>query len=772
MLFGKLSPDSRKVLAVAAAESQAMNHLYIGTEHLFIGLCESDNGLILKAFERLDIDPLIRREIRARVGRGNGSAWGDEVIFTPRAYNVSKIAEQIALKHSSPNVEPIHILLAVLMAGDGVAVRLLRQKGIETDNTVRSLTEMLSGSKETETSHPAHSSTPLLDAVGRDITELARQNRIGPIIGRKQEIKKLARILTLKRKSNPLLLGEAGTGKTALVEGLALRLIRDDIPKELKGLRIIEVSLTALVAGAIFRGEFEARILRMIEEAASNRDVVLFIDEIHMLIGAGGTMDASNILKPALARGEIKCIGATTMDEYRKHFETDPALERRFQPVRVEEPTPKETIEILQGLRESYEIHHSIRITDAAIESAVRLAVRYLPDRRLPDKSIDLIDQAAARKRIRSLTITPENFREVSESEAMEVTEEDIARVVSEWTDIPVTRLTKSEAAKLAGMEEALSRRVIGQPEAINAVARCIRKARAGLSSPNRPTGVFLLAGPTGVGKTELAKALAEFLFDDERRIIRVDMSEYMEKHAVSKLIGAPPGYIGYDEGGQLTGAVRTHPYSVVLLDEIEKAHPDVMNLFLQVFDEGRLTDSKGRVIDFTNTVIFLTSNLGGHIRKNRLGFAQADGSIPERGFETDISKAISEVFRPEFLNRLDQVITFNSLGRPEIKLIIDKLLGSARISLSGKGLKLRLSDEIYDLLIKNGYSETYGAREINRAVQRLVIDPLAEEMIKDRFNPGETIVATLSSGKIAFHSQTDSPPSEKGRPDGETKFY
>jgi len=608
--------------------------------------------------------------------------------------------------------------------------------------------------------------TPFLNKIGRDLTLLARKGKIDPVIGRKKEMRKICQILTMKRKNNPVLVGEAGVGKTAVVEGLALRLIREDVPEELKGLRIIEVSLAALISGTKYWGDFEERIMKLIGEAGQNKDLILFIDEIHTLIGAGSqNLDAANILKPALARGEIRCIGATTTAEYRKFIEKDAALERRFQPVYLEEPTKEETVRIIQGLKRTYETHHKIKISDEAINGAVNLSIRYLPDRKLPDKAIDLIDQAAAKKRLKSLILESE-YLEKSTSEIagnesdeiMEVIGEDIAQVVAEWTGIPADKLTGGETERLLKMEEILGQRVIGQEEAIKAIANTIRVARLGLGNPNHPIGIFLFLGPTGVGKTELARALAEFLFDSEKRMIRFDMSEYMEKHTVSRLIGAPPGYIGHEQEGELTGAVRTHPYSVILFDEIEKAHPDIYNLFLQVFDEGRLTDSKGRKVDFTNTIIIMTSNIGGNlIHKKGVGFLQSEEEADaegrrERDME-EVNRVLSRGFRQEFLNRIDKVILFNHLGKGQIRLIIDKLITNVKERLSQKGWTLYISEEVYDLLMEQGYSEKYGVREMERVMQKMAVEPMAEELLKDKFKTGETLYLGIESGKIVIQT-------------------
>ena len=685
MLFGNLSEDSQKVLAIGVAESQMLNHFYIGTEHIFIGLCKVEGEAIRRVFEEFNIDPLIRREIRAKAGMGNGPAWGNEMILTPRVQNISKIADECAKTYQIPRIEPIHLLLALLRGGDGIAVRMLKDKGFDIEKIRSTIEEMVEKNAEEARLCPSAQKTPFLNRIGRDLTLLAQQGKIDPVIGRKEEIRKIAQILTMKKKNNPVLIGEAGVGKTAVVEGLALRLIQEDIPEELKGLRIIEVSLTALVAGTKYRGDFEERIMNLLEEASKNKDVILFIDEIHNMIGAGsasGSLDASNVLKPVLARGEIRCIGATTIDEYRRHIEKDAALERRFQPVYIDEPAREEALQILHGLKGSYETHYRIKITDGALEAAVSLSIRYIPDRKLPDKAIDLIDQASARKRLKSLTLKPGDLekiaRDTNKDEILEVTEKDIAKAVAEWTGIPIEKLTEGEIGMLLKIEETLGKRVIGQEEAIRAVANTIRSAKAGLGSPNRPIGVFLFLGPTGVGKTALAKALAGFLFDDEKRMIRFDMSEYMEQHTVSKLIGAPPGYIGHEDEGQLTGAVRTHPYSVVLFDEIEKAHPDICNLFLQLFDEGRLTDSKGRRVDFTNTVIIMTSNIvGSTLRTTEVfGFVRSEktDSESEKGRDTEeMHRTLSQTFRPEFINRIDKVILFNHLEKREIRLIILK---------------------------------------------------------------------------------------------------
>lgn len=762
-----LSENSETVLRIASMESRILNHFYIGTEHLFIGLCKIEDVMLKEIFENININPLIRRELRGKISIGIGPPRSNKMIFTPRVNNIFKIANETTRTYQAQKVEPIYLLLSMLKGGDGVAVRMLKDKGIDIEKIISILEGRIAKKAEEIKLFPSAQKTPFLNKIGRDLTLLAHQGKIGPLIGRKKEIMKIARIITMKKKNNPILIGEAGVGKTAVVEGFALKLIMENIPDELKGLRIIEINLSALIAGTKFRGDFEERIIQMIDEATKNKDVILFIDEIHNIIGAGSaneTLDVSNVLKPILSRNEIRCIGSTTIDEYRRYIEKDAALERRFQPVYIDEPTREEAIQIIKGLKDSYETHHKIKITDGAIDAAVGLSIRYITDRKLPDKAIDLIDQASAKNKLKSLTIIHEDFEnianKISKQTILEVTKEDIAQVVAEWTGIPINKLTEEETQRILKIEEILGKRVIGQEEAIKAIANSIRTAKAGLGNPNRPIGVFLFLGPTGVGKTEMAKALAEFLFDDERNIIRFDMSEYMEKHTVSKLIGAPPGYIGYEQEGQLTGAVKTHPYSVVLFDEIEKAHPDLYNLFLQVFDEGRLTDSKGKKIDFTNTIIIMTSNIGSNLKRKEIkGFVQPE--INDSKFEsekeiTEINISLKKEFRQEFLNRIDKIILFNHLGSKEIRLIINKLLKRIEELLSQKGLSLYISEEVYNFLVKTGYSETYGAREMDRVIQKNIIEPLAEELLKNRFKNGDRIHLKIELGKIVFQEENE----------------
>ena len=753
MIFGNISPSAQNVLEVAVGESRFFNHYYIGTEHLFIGLCKVSDPEVNEVFQEFGIDPLIRRELRACMGPGIGQepVWGKEIILTPRVQQISKCAEGIATTCRLAMVEPIHLLLALLLSGDGVAVRLLKDKKIDMAKIIPAIEERIQRVSEELKLFPSAQKTPLLNRIGRNLTMLARQGKIDPVIGRKEEIKQIAQIITRKKKNNPVLIGEAGVGKTAVVEGLALRLVRDDIPEELQGLRVIEVGLAGLVAGTRYRGDFEERVQKVIDEASKNKDVILFIDEMHTIVGAGkaeGSLDASNILKPALARGDLRCIGATTIEEYRRHIEKDAALERRFQPVLIEEPSREDALQIVQGLQRTYEAHYKAKISDEALRAAVDLSIRYIPDRRLPDKAIDLIDDAFSRQRLKTLSF----HGQTEEDKVMEVGVEDIASVVSKWTGIPVNKLTEGETSRLFRMEEILRKRVIGQDEAIQSVANAIRAAKAGLANPNRPVGVFLFLGPTGTGKTELAKSLAEFLFDDERRMIRYDMSEYMEAHSVSKLIGAPPGYVGYEQEGQLTGAVRTQPYSVILFDEIEKAHPDISNLFLQIFDEGRLRDSKGRKVDFTNAIIIMTSNIAGfsQISQKKVGFVQADKAQKDQQKDTeDLYRTLGQTFRRELINRIDRIVVFRPLGKEQIRLVIDKFLNAIRGRLSGRDLSLEVSDEVYDVLIEKGYNETFGAREMDRVIQRLIVELLTNELLNNRFKAGDTIHLVVESGRI-----------------------
>lgn len=760
MSLSNLSDRSKEVLSLAAHESKMMNHFYIGTEHLFNAFCKVDDDLVKSLLSEFNIDPLLRRELREKIGVSNRLPWDNEIFFTPRVQNISRIAAKIAGTYQFDNIEPAHLLLGLLKAGDGTVIRLLKEKGLNIENMESAIEHKIEKTEDEIKSYPSSQKTPFLNKIGRDITMLARKGKIDPVIGRKKEIKRIMQILTMKKKNNPVLIGEAGVGKTAVVEGLALNLIRDDIPVEFKKLRIIEISMTSLVAVTKYRGDFEDRALKMIEEASNNRDVILFIDEIHTMIGAGsadGTVDASNILKPVLARGEVRCIGATTIDEYRKYIEKDAAFERRFQPVFINEPTREETLQIITGLKKSYEKHHGIKIAQDAVDAAVSLSHRYIPDRKLPDKAIDLIDQASAKKKLRSLTLGSKDLKRIDKDESsgklLEVTEEDIARVVEEWTGIPVTKLTEGETDKLLHMEDYLAKRVVGQDEAINAVAQVIRTSKAGLINSKRPVGVFLFLGPTGIGKTELAKAAAEFLFDDEKKMIRFDMSEYMEKHSVSRLIGSPPGYIGHDEEGQLTRAVRTHPYSIILFDEIEKAHSDIFNLFLQVFDDGRLTDSKGRTVNFTNTIIIMTSNIGSTV-EGELGFIHPnvnDTKARNNKKEDAANRIMNQAFRPEFLNRIDRIIHFKHLKSDELRKIVEKLLENLRERLSEKELTMHVSDEVYEFLIVKGFSHQYGVREMERTIQRYIVEPLANEILNNRFKVGDGIHLTVHSNKIGF---------------------
>jgi ATP-dependent Clp protease ATP-binding subunit ClpC len=811
---------ARRSIVLAQEEAQRLGNNYIGTEHILLGIISEGESLAAKVLETLGVNlAKVRQEVEAIVGRG-GQTVQQEMVFTPRAKRVIELAFEEARQLNHNYIGTEHLLLGLIREGEGVAARVLTNLGVDPAK-VRVQTTSLLGAEGQPPAPKGKSKTPTLDAYGRDLTVLARENKLDPVIGRANEIERVIQILSRRTKNNPALIGEPGVGKTAIAEGLAQRVIKGDIPEPLRDKRVITLDLAGLVAGTKYRGEFEERMKRVMDEIrGAAGEIILFIDELHTLVGAGaaeGAIDASNIIKPALARGELQCIGATTLNEFRKHIEKDSALERRFQPVMVGEPTVEETIEILKGLRDRYEAHHKVTITDEALAAAAKLGDRYITDRFLPDKAVDLIDEASSRVRLQA-TLPPPEVREVeaalrkviAEKESvvksqefekaasirdreeklrleksrleqewqdkraqsdrvLKVTEEDIAHIVSSWTKIPVSRLAQAETEKLLNMKESLHKRVIGQDEAIEVITRAIRRARAGLKSPSRPIGSFIFLGPTGVGKTEVARSVAEFLFDDSESMIRIDMSEYMEKYAVSRLVGAPPGYVGYEEGGQLTEAVRRRPYAVVLLDEIEKAHPDVFNLLLQVLDDGRLTDSQGRQVDFKNCVIVMTSNVGatGMTTMTDIGFRTQKNTEEDesKGYERMKNKVLEEVkhtFRPEFLNRVDEVVVFHQLTRPQIEEIVSLELAKVTREVRAQEMYLEVTEDAKVLLAKKGWDPQYGARPLRRAIQREVEDELAEEMLRGRFGAGDHILAEINPDnpeKLKFSKIPSVPP-------------
>jgi ATP-dependent Clp protease ATP-binding subunit ClpC len=798
-LFERFTERARQVVVLAQDEARALKHNYIGTEHILLGLLREEEGLAARVLESLDITV---EEVRAQVARIVGQ--GDEVTtgqipFTPRAKKVLELAlrEALSLGHNYIGTE--HILLGLVRENEGVAARILLDFDADAEKIRNEIIRMLSGPGRRQQGGGGapgekSKSSKLLDQFGRNLTKLAAEGKLDPVVGRQTEIERVMQILSRRTKNNPVLIGEPGVGKTAVVEGLAARISSNQVPELLKGKQIYTLDLAALVAGSKYRGEFEERLKKVMKEITQRGDIILFIDELHNLVGAGaaeGAIDAASILKPALARGELQTIGATTLDEYRKYLERDAALERRFQQIRVDEPSVDDTVQILRGLRDRYEAHHRCKISDDALGAAAVLSDRYIQDRHLPDKAIDLIDEAASRMRIKTMSAPPryreledeiekvrkdkeasieaqefekaaslrdkerkltqkkreleENWRaEEGTAEQPEIGEEEIADIVSMWTGIPVFKLTEAESQKLIRMEDELHKRVIGQEEAIVAVSKSIRRARAGIKDPKRPTGSFIFLGPSGVGKTELARTLAEFLFGDEDAMIQVDMSEYMEKHSVSRLVGSPPGYIGYDEGGQLTEAVRRKPYSVVLLDEIEKAHPDVFNILLQILEDGKLTDAQGRKVDFRNTIVIMTSNIGAStISKNQtLGFSIGDDSgLSYDEMKDRIMGELKKVFRPELLNRIDEVIVFHKLTKEEITRIVELLMKRLRDQMGEHEAAIELTESAKELLVEKGYDPTMGARPLRRAIQRFIEDPLADFVLGRSLEPGSTIL-------------------------------
>src|SRR5262245_9871162 len=814
MLFERFTERARQVVVLAQDEARALKHNYIGTEHILLGLLREEEGLAARVLESLDITvEEVRAQIARIVGQGDEVTTG-QIPFTPRAKKVLELAlrEALSLGHNYIGTE--HILLGLVRENEGVAARILLDFDADAEKIRNEIIRMLSGPGRRQGGGSAApgekaKSSKLLDQFGRNLTKLAAESKLDPVVGRQTEIERVMQILSRRTKNNPVLIGEPGVGKTAVVEGLAARISGNQVPELLKGKQIYTLDLAALVAGSKYRGEFEERLKKVMKEIMQRGDIILFIDELHNLVGAGaaeGAIDAASILKPALARGELQTIGATTLDEYRKYLERDAALERRFQQIRVEEPSVDGTIQILRGLRDRYEAHHRCKIADEALTAAASLADRYIQDRHLPDKAIDLIDEAASRLRIRTMSAPPhyreledeiekvrkdkeasieaqefekaaslrdkerkltqkkreleESWRsESAEAEQPEVGEEEIADIVSMWTGIPVFKLTEAEADRLVRMEDELHKRYVGQEEAVVAVAKAIRRARAGIKDPKRPTASFIFLGPSGVGKTELARTLAEFLFGDEDAMIQVDMSEYMEKHSVSRLVGSPPGYIGYDEGGQLTEAVRRKPYSVLLLDEIEKAHPDVFNILLQILEEGKLTDAQGRKVDFRNTIVIMTSNIGAaQISKNQaLGFGIGDeAGLSYDDMKTRVMSELKKVFRPELLNRIDEVIVFHKLTKDEIKTIIELLMRRLREQMGAHEVTIELTEEAKDLLVEKGYDPAMGARPLRRAIQRYIEDPLADFVLGRSLEPGSTILVGRKGEVVEGETEVD----------------
>ena len=813
-MFERFTDRARRVVVLAQDEARGLKHNYIGTEHLLLGLISEGEGVAAKALETMGIKgEAVRASVIEIIGEGEKPVEG-HIPFTPRAKRVFELSLREALQLGHNYIGTEHLLLGLLKEGEGVAAQVLTKQGADLAQVRQTVIQMLSGYQRGDdegresvgagvggSGGPERSNSAILEQFGRNLTQAARENKLDPVIGRRVEMERVMQVLSRRTKNNPVLIGEPGVGKTAVVEGLAQAIVHGDVPETIKDKQIYSLDMGSLVAGSRYRGDFEERLKKVLKEIRTRGDIILFIDEIHTLVGAGaaeGSIDAAQMLKPMLARGELQTIGATTNDEYRKYIEKDAALERRFQPVKVEEPSVDETVEILKGLRDRYEAHHRVIITDAAIQAAAELADRYISDRFLPDKAIDLVDEAGARLRIRRMTAPPE-LRELDEKiaevrrnkeaaiddqdfekaaslrdeesklaeerkakeeawkggesdEIAEVGDQEIAEVLAMSTGIPVVRLTQTETAKLLKMEDELHKRVIGQDEAVKALAQSIRRTRSGLKDPNRPGGSFIFAGPTGVGKTELAKALAEFLFGDEDALIQLDMSEFSEKHTASRLFGAPPGYVGYDEGGQLTEKVRRKPFSVVLFDEVEKAHPDIFNSLLQILEEGRLTDSQGRKVDFKNTVIIMTTNLGTRdINKGVLtGFQTADNSTHDYGrMKSKVAEELKQHFRPEFLNRVDDTIVFPPLTKPEIARIVDLMIAKLAKRMEAQDMRLQLTDEARELLADVGFDPVLGARPLRRAIQREIEDALSERILFGELQPGQVVtVGVTGEGK------------------------
>ena len=803
-MFGRFTERARKVLSLAEQGAVSLNHNYVGTEHILMGLVKEGQGIAFKALGDAGVtEDKVITEIRKIIGEGKEHV-DKPINLTPRSKKVLNLSMDEARRLGHNYIGTEHLLLGLIREGEGVAVRILSDLAGDLQGIHKQIIELLGGQNNIEQQgSKKNSETPNLDEYSRDLTEMAKEGKLDPVIGRNKERERVIQVLSRRTKNNPVLIGEPGVGKTAIIEGLAERIVADNVPEILFNKRVVALDLSSIVAGSKYRGEFEKRLKAVMNDIIKNGEIILFIDELHTLVGAGaaeGAIDASNILKPALARGELQAIGATTLDEYRKYIEKDAALERRFQSVLVEETTPEQTIAILKGLRDPYEAHHKVAITDEAIKAAVDMSHRYITDRFLPDKAIDLIDEAASRVRLSNNTRPPEmkelnneledlqkekeaavknqEFEKAAEIRDQEkdmqnklenlkdnwhqdkgrsestVTPEDIAHIVSSWTGIPVTKLEEAETAKLLRLEDELHKRVIGQDEAINAVSQAVRRARAGLKDPKRPIGSFIFLGPTGVGKTELARTLAESMFDDEDAMIRIDMSEYMEKHSISRMVGSPPGYVGHDEGGQLTEPVRRRPYSVILFDEIEKAHPDVFNVLLQILEDGQLTDTHGRKVDFKNTVVIMTSNVGANFieKQSTLGFkTQLDDKEDYQNMKDKVMGELRKTFRPEFLNRLDEIIVFHALNKEHIKQIVDLMLDELRKRLNDKEIEIKVSDNAKMLLAEDGFDSQFGARPLRRSIQRLLENPISEKILDGSITEGVTIQVDEVEGELKF---------------------